>query len=160
MNLDVPMTPAATGRCSDRCACADRSCVPHRRTSRHPSSRWPAWPCDRRGRRREGKPRYRHVGIGDRLILSTPAAVAESKRLNRSFNKSTVSPAGRPSASIVKFTISANSTVTSANWSAMLFSPLFRRSAIGPGRMFSRSASFSRFFVHLPSFAGWSRPSD
>ena len=45
---------------------------------------------------------------------------------------------------LVKPTKSLKSTVTSAKLSAIVFSPCFRRSAIGCGKMLSRRRSFSR----------------
>ena len=48
--------------------------------------------------------------------------------------------------------MSAKATVTSAKPSAMPFSPPRRRLAIGAGRTFSSSSSFSRFLLSITTF--------
>ena len=77
---------------------------------------------------------------------------ASSKRVNRPFSKATTLAGGISDDIAVKPTRSAKATVTSAKPSAMPCSPPRSRLAIGAGRTFSRSSSFSRFLFSMTTF--------
>jgi len=66
--------------------------------------------------------------------------------VNRPFSRVTTSAGGISDERAVNPTRSAKATVTSAKPSAIPCSPPRSRLAIGAGRTFSRSSSFSRFF--------------
>ena len=76
------------------------------------------------------------------LIFSRPYfSASASNDENTLFSIAKIWFGDRPSARVVKFTMSANITVTSAKPSAIVPSSILRRSATGPGRMLSSSRS-------------------
>jgi hypothetical protein len=76
------------------------------------------------------------------LIFSRPYfSASASKEENTLFSIAKIWFGDKPSARVVKFTMSANMTVTSAKPSAIVPSSILRRSATGPGRMFRSSRS-------------------
>ena len=77
---------------------------------------------------------------------------ASSKRVNSPFSRVTTSAGGISDDIAVKPTRSAKATVTSAKPSAMPCSPPRSRLAIGAGRTFSSSSSFSRFLFSITTF--------
>jgi hypothetical protein len=69
--------------------------------------------------------------------------------VNKPFRRVTTSAGGISDDIAVNPTRSATATVTSAKPPAMPFSPPRSRLAIGAGRTFSNSSSFSRFLLSM-----------
>ena len=95
----------------------------------------------------------RHIALAHRLHLLDAMSARPPRRTSRtsSFSIAAVSSAGRASASAENPTRLAKSTVTWWMLSAIRSSPSLSRRTAGPGRMFSSSASFSRFFCSMTS---------
>jgi hypothetical protein len=96
---------------------------------------------------------HRHVGVAHRLdLLDAELVGGVVEAGEQAVQQETTSAGGMSDDMAVKPTMSAKATVTSAKPSAMPCSPPRRRLAIGAGRTFSSSSSFSRFLLSMTTF--------